>query len=333
MKKINLAIVGATGLVGKTFLKVLEEKDIAIKNLYLFASKKSEGQIILFKGKEYKVHELNEKNIDNKKIDFALFSAGGMISKKFAPIFKEKGITVIDNSSAWRMEKDVPLVVPQVNGEELFWHNKIIANPNCSTIACMAPLKALDEAFKLKSVSFATYQAVSGSGQKGINDFCLTEENCEPKFYPYKIFNNCLPHIDSFEDNGYTKEEMKMVNETKKILKLKKLKVIATCVRVPVLNCHSVSVVAKFKKKVDLQKARDALKNFKSIVLVDDVKNNLYPMPIIANCKDEVFVGRLRKDLFDNKTLTFFSVIDNLRKGAASNAIEILEYLIENEIS
>ena len=330
MRKINLAIVGATGLVGQTFLKVLEEKNIMIKNLYLFASKKSEGKIIKFKGKEYRVHELNEKNISSK-IDYALFSAGGETSKKFAPIFKAKGITVIDNSSAWRMEKDVPLVVPQVNGEDALTHNHIIANPNCSTIACMAPLKALDNVFKLKSVSFATYQAVSGSGQKGINDFCITEENCEPKFYPYKIFNNCLPHIDSFEENGYTKEEMKMVNETRKILNLKNLKVIATCVRVPVLNCHCISVVARFKKKVDLQKALDALKNFKSIVLVDDTKNNIYPMPIIADGKDEVFVGRLRKDLFDSKTLTFFSVIDNLRKGAASNAVEILEYLIQNE--
>ena len=327
---INLTIVGATGLVGSTFLKVLEEKSyIKIDNLYLFASKKSKGKKIVFRNKNYVVEELNKKNITNKKIDYALFSAGAEISKKFAPIFKKQNTVVIDNSSAFRMHKKVPLIVPQVNFDEIKPECKIIANPNCSTIQCMAPLKALDKLFELKEVVFSTYQAVSGSGIKGLKDLALNKKGLKSQFYPYKIYENVLPHIDKFLENGFTKEEMKMVNETKKILNLKKLKVNATCVRIPISYCHSVSVFAKFKKEVDINLAKNALKNFKGITLLDDTQKNIYPMPINALGTDSVYVGRVRKDLSNKKALSFFVVADNIRKGAASNAIEILEEILK----
>ena len=328
-KKINLAIVGATGLVGSTFLKVLEEKSyIEIENLYLFASQKSEGKNVLFRGKNYVVETLCEKNILNKKINFALFSAGGEISKIYAPIFAKEKCVVIDNSSYFRMQKSVPLVVPQVNKNDIQKHKNIIANPNCSTIQCMAPLKALDNVFNLKEVVFSTYQAVSGSGIKGLVDLKNNQQGKESSFYPYKIYENCIPHIDKFLDNGFSKEEMKMVQETQKILG-KKIKVNATCVRVPISFCHSVSVFAKFEKEVDINVAKKALKNFDGITLLDNPKNNIYPMPIIAKNTDSVYVGRVRKDLFCKKALSMFVVADNVRKGAASNAIEILEELLK----
>ncbi len=330
---INLAIVGATGLVGSTFLKVLEEKSyIKIKNLYLFASPKSEGKKIKFRGKTLTVQSLSIENIANKKIDFALFSAGSEISKKYAKIFAENGATVIDNSSAFRMEKSVPLVVPQVNPEALLTRQKIIANPNCSTIACMAPLKALDNIFSLKEIVFSTYQAVSGSGMKGLNDLKQNMLGRKSLFYPYDIYENCLPHIDSFMENGFTKEEMKMINETQKILG-KKIKISATCVRVPISFCHSVSIHAKFKHEFNTKKAREILSNFDGIKLLDDPQNNIYPMPIIAKNKDDVFVGRIRKDLFSKNAMSMFVVADNVRKGAASNAIEIMETMIKNKLN
>ena len=325
---INLAIVGATGLVGSTFLKVLEEKSyIKIKNLYLFASPKSEGKQIVFRGKTHTIHSLSKENILNKKIDYALFSAGSEISKKYAKIFAQNKTIVIDNSSAFRMEKDVPLVVPQVNEDALKKHKNIIANPNCSTIACMAPLKALDSVFSLKEVVFSTYQAVSGSGMKGLNDLKQNMLGNNSQFYSYDIYENCLPHIDSFMENGFTKEEMKMVNETQKILG-KKIKVNATCVRVPISYCHSISIYAKFQKEFNTEKARKALQEHDGIILLDEPKNNIYPMPIIAKNRDEVFVGRIRKDLFSKNAMSMFVVADNIRKGAASNAIEIMEKLI-----
>jgi len=328
---MNIAIIGATGLVGSTFLKVLEEKDyIKIDNLYLYASQKSEGKIIIFKNKPYKVMALIDKNIIDKKIDFALFSAGGEISKKFAPIFKNCGATVIDNSSAFRMEKSVPLIVPEVNAEKIL-DKKIIANPNCSTIQCMAPLKALDNKFNLTKVIFSTYQAVSGSGQKGLNDLDNNKNGEKSKFYPYQIYDNLIPHIDSFLDNGYTKEEMKMVNETRKILNKKSLKISSTCVRVPISFCHAVSIWAEFKKEVDLKEALSSFKQFKNIKILNNSKLNLYPMPILAKGTDNIFVGRVRKDLFNKKAINFFVVADNIRKGAASNAIEIMEYILNHK--
>lgn len=327
----NVAIVGATGLVGSTFLKVLEEKSyIKIENLYLFASKKSEGKIISFRNKSHKVETLSVKNILNKKIDFALFSAGAEISKKFAPIFAKNNCIVIDNSSAFRMDENVPLIVPQVNPEKIFSHKNIIANPNCSTIECMAPLKALDNIFLLQEIVFSTYQAVSGSGQKGLDDLKQNMQGKKSTYYPFDIYENCIPHIDNFMANGFTKEEMKMVLETQKILD-KKIRINATCVRVPISFCHSVSIYAKFKKEVDINIAKNALKNFEGITLFDNTQNNVYPMPIIAKNTDGVFVGRIRLDLFSKKALSMFVVADNIRKGAASNAIEILEKLLQNK--
>ena len=328
---MNVAIVGATGLVGSTFLKVLEEKDyIKIENLYLYASQKSEGKIIFFKNKPHKVIVLKEENIIDKKIDFALFSAGSEVSKKFAPIFKNSGAIVIDNSSAFRMEKYVPLVVPEVNAEKIL-NKKIIANPNCSTIQCMAPLKALDKKFNLTKVIFSTYQAVSGSGHKGLNDLDNNKNGRKSQFYPYQIYDNLIPHIDSFLNNGYTKEEMKMVNETRKILNKKSLKISSTCVRVPISFCHAVSIWAEFKKEVDLQKAISSFKQFKNIKILNDSNSNSYPMPILAKGTDNIFVGRIRKDLFNKKAINFFVVADNIRKGAASNAVEIMEYILNHK--
>lgn len=329
MKQYNIAVVGATGLVGSTFLKVLAEKNFPIRTLYLFASKKSEGKKIVFQNKSYEVIALEETNIKNKKIDYALFSAGGSVSKEYAPIFSKLGAVVIDNSSAWRMDKTVPLVVPQVNLEDAFLNNGIIANPNCSTIECMAPLKALDEEYKLKKVDYTTFQAVSGSGVKGLYDLELTTKGEDPTFYPHPIYNNCLPHIGAFLESGFTEEEMKMVNETKKILRLPHLEVSATCVRVPTQYSHSVVIVAEFEKEVEREKTLSLLQNYESIVVLDDVKNNVYPLATIATGTDKVYVGRVRVDLFNKHKLHMFVVADNIRKGAASNAIEILEELIK----
>lgn len=328
MQKINLAVVGATGMVGGSFLKVLSEKNLPIENLYLFASAKSEGKVLKCLGRECVVEKLAEENVINKKIDYALFSAGGERSKEFAPIFVRAGAVVIDNSSFWRMDKNVPLVVPQVNPEDATQNEGIIANPNCSTIGVMAPLKALDNLFDLEEVDYVTFQAVSGSGMKGVNDLALTTKGEKPEFYPYPIFNNCIPQIDSFADGGFTKEELKMINESKKILHKPNLKVCATCVRVPIENSHSISVSATFDKVVDIKKAREALKNFPSIVLLDDPENSLYPIATIATGTDEIYVGRLRLDQNNPRRVHFFAVSDNIRKGAASNAIEILELLI-----
>lgn len=331
MKKINLAVVGATGMVGGSFLKVLSEKNLPIENLYLFASERSEGKVLECMGRHIVVEKLSEENIKNKKIDFALFSAGGARSEEFAPIFAECGATVIDNSSFWRMNKNVPLVVPQVNPEDAFLNNGIIANPNCSTIGVMAPLKALDMLFDLMGVDYVTFQAVSGSGMKGVLDLERTTRGENPQFYPYPIFNNCIPQIDSFVENGFTKEEMKMVNESKKILGKPDLKVSATCVRVPVANSHSISVSATFEKEVEISKAKEALKKFPSIVLLDEPENSIYPVATIATGTDEIYVGRVRVDPNDPRRLHFFTVSDNIRKGAASNAIEILELLLKRK--
>ncbi|KNF10019.1 aspartate-semialdehyde dehydrogenase Asd [Gottschalkia purinilytica] len=323
MKKVNLAIVGATGMVGNTFLKVLEERDFPIENLYLFASAKSSGSKVIFKGTEYTVEELTESSFD-RDIDIALFSAGGDISKKFAPIAKEKGVTVVDNSSAWRMDKDVPLVVPEVNPEDISWNNGIIANPNCSTIQVVVPLKALHEAFKIKRIVYSTYQAVSGSGVKGIADL----ENGTTNNYPHPISFNCLPHIDSFLDNGYTKEEIKMIEETKKILNDYDLKITATTVRVPVKNSHAVSVNLEFEKPFELSDVYEVLKNAKGVIVQDDPQNTVYPMQITADGHDEVFVGRVRRDFSIENGLNLWVVADNIRKGAATNTVQIAELLV-----
>lgn len=320
MRKYNVAVLGATGLVGGTILKVLEERDFPINNIYFLSSKKSAGSDIIFKGKTYKVQELNEESF-NKDIDFAFFAAGGAVSEKYANIAVEKGIKVIDNSSVFRMKDEVPLIVPEVNPEEAFSGSGIISNPNCSTIQSVLPLKALHDKFKIKRIVYSTYQAVSGSGLGGLKD--LEEGNVE--FYPYQIQANVLPHIDSFLENGYTKEEMKMINETQKILKDDNIKITATTVRVPVEYCHSVSVNLEFEKSFELEDVYKVLEGFEGIIVQDDVKNNIYPMPLDVKGSDKVYVGRIRRDYSLDNGLNLWIVADNIRKGAATNAVQIAE--------
>ncbi|MBV1820163.1 aspartate-semialdehyde dehydrogenase [Bacteroidales bacterium MSK.15.36] len=327
---MNVGIVGATGMVGRNFLKLMEERNFPVKNLYLFASSKSSGKKILFREKEYEVEELT-KNSFNKTIDLLLFSAGGEISKKFAPIAKEHGITVIDNSSAWRMDEDVPLIVPEVNPEDIKWHKGIIANPNCSTIQSVVPLKPLHENFKIKRIIFSTYQAVSGSGVAGMNDLENGLEYLKPKNYPHPIAFNCLPHIDSFMNNGYTKEEIKMIEETKKILHDDKLKITSTAVRVPVYFGHCVSANIEFENSFDIEEIYDVLNNYNGIVVLDDVEKDTYPMPINVEGKDEVYVGRIRRDFSVENGINIWIVADNTRKGAATNTVQIAELLLKNK--
>lgn len=329
MKKANLAIVGATGMVGRTFLKVLEEKKFPINNIYLFASKKSAGKSVKFLGRDIIVEELNHDSF-KRDIDIALFSAGGEISKEYAPIARENGVVVVDNSSAWRMDKDIPLVVPEVNPEDIKWNNGIMANPNCSTIQAVVPLKVLHDAYKIKRIVYSTYQAVSGSGVGGIDDLDNTIKGLENKKYPYKIAYNCLPHIDSFMDNGYTKEEIKMIEETKKILNDDTLRITATTVRVPVKYGHSISINVEFEKDFDVEDVFKLLENSEGIILQDDVKNNIYPMAINCEGKDEVFVGRVRRDFSVESGLNLWVVADNIRKGAATNAVQIAEILVKD---
>ncbi len=290
MKKYNVAVVGATGMVGNKFLEVLSEKQLPVENYYLFASAKSAGKVIDFMGKPHEIIELSEKNIEGKNIDIALFSAGGDVSKEFAPIFAKHGILVVDNSSAWRRDPEVPLVVPECNAEDIKWHKNIIANPNCSTIQAMVVLKPLHEAFKIKRVIYSTYQAVSGAGVKGFNDLKGGICGEAPQKFPYPIFGNCIPHIDLFMDNGYTKEEDKMIFETKKILNDQSIKVTATCVRVPVYFGHSESINIEFEKACTPEQVKEILANAEGVVVQDDVKNNVYPMALTAENKNVVFV-------------------------------------------
>jgi len=331
MKKYNVAVVGATGLVGQTFLKVLKERNFPVEKLYLYASARSAGKIVNFDGKDYTVIELKEENIKDD-IDVALFSAGGSISKEYAPKFKAKGAIVIDNSSAWRMEKDIPLVVPEANPEALDGHNGIIANPNCSTIQVMPVLKVLADKYGLKRVVYSTYQAVAGSGQKGIDDLEANLKGEPSKNYPHQIAFNLLPHIDVFLDNGYTKEEIKMVEETRKILGLPDLRVTATCVRVPVKMGHAVSVNVELEKPFELEDVFKAFEEKEGVIVQDDVSKNVYPMPIVAEDTDEVYVGRIRRDESVENGLNLWVVADNIRKGAATNTIQIAETLIKKGV-
>ncbi len=329
MKKYNIAVVGATGMVGNKMMEVLTEKQLPVENYYLFASAKSAGKKIDFMGKEHTVIELKEENIIGKNIDIALFSAGGDTSKQFAPIFAKHGILVIDNSSAWRRDENVPLVVPECNANDILNHKNIIANPNCSTIQAVVALKPLHEAFGIKRIIYSTYQAVSGAGVRGFNDLKGGICGEAPQKFPYPIFGNCLPHIDVFMDNGYTKEEDKMIFETKKILGDWNMKITATCVRVPVYYGHSESVNVEFEKPCTLEQVKEVLSKAEGVVIQDDVKNNVYPMPITAENKNEVFVGRIRMDETVPSGVNLWVVADNIRKGAATNAVQIAEKAIE----
>ncbi len=329
MKKYNLAVVGATGMVGRKFIQVLEERNLPINNYYFFASARSAGKKILFMGKEYTVLELNKENLEGKNIDIALFSAGAGTSKAFAPIAAELGILVIDNSSAWRMDKKVPLVVPEVNAQDIKRNNGIIANPNCSTIQAVVALKPLYDKYGIERVIYSTYQAVSGAGMGGYRDLEDGIAGDKPKKFPYPIFGNCLPQIDVFTDDGYTKEEVKMINETRKILGDDGLRITATTVRVPVFHGHSESINVELKKPFEIEELKQALADFPGLIVMDEVKEGeakgVYPMPLHATDKDEVFVGRIRRDNSVENGVNLWVVADNIRKGAATNAVQIAQ--------
>ena len=336
MKKYKLAIVGATGVVGRTALSILEEKKLPNFEYHLFASKKSSGKKIRFMEKYYTINELNEHSFDSG-FDFAIFSAGSEISKKFAPIAASTECTVIDNSSAFRMNDNIPLIVPEVNSDKIINYKGIISNPNCSTIQAVTCLKPLDEKYNIKRIVYSTYQAVSGAGSKGIHDlengiksYINSYEDTYPlEKFPLPIFSNCLPHIDVFLPNGYTKEEEKMINETRKILEKPNLKITATTVRVPVFNSHSESINVEFEKNFNsIDEIKKLLSNSPGIVVVDDIQKCKYPTVLDSNGNDNVYVGRIRKDDSVQSGINLWVVADNIRKGAASNAIQILEKLI-----
>lgn len=330
MKEYNIAVVGATGMVGNKFLEVLTERKLPVKNYYLFASAKSAGKVIDFMGKPHTVIELNDENIAKTDVDIALFSAGGSTSERFAPKFAAKGTIVIDNSSQWRMCDDVPLVVPEVNPEDIDWNHGIIANPNCSTIQAMVALKPLHDKYTIKRIVYSTYQAVSGAGVAGYNDLLNGVKGEAPKKFPYPIFNNVLPQIDVFSEDGYTKEEIKMMKETQKILD-KNILVTATTVRVPVLNSHSESINIEFEKPCTLEGIYEALRGMKGLIVMDDIANGVYPMPINTTGHDEVYVGRVRLDRTVKSGCNLWVVADNIRKGAATNAVQIAEKIIEKD--
>lgn len=322
--KVNVAVVGATGLVGSMMLKVLSEKNFPIDKLYLFSSKKSAGSEVEYCGKKYTVEELNENSFEGKDIKIALFSAGGSVSEKYAPIAAKKGVIVIDNSSHFRMNPDVPLVVPEINPEDIKTNKGIIANPNCSTIQSVLPLKPIHDKYKIKRVIYSTYQSVSGSGVKGISDL---EEGTQLA-YKYPIRNNCIPQIDAFMDNGYTKEEMKMIDETKKILH-DDIRVTATTVRVPVKTSHSVSINVETEKPFEIEDVKKIIADYPGMDLQDDIENEIYPMAITSAGKNEVFVGRIRRDFTVDNGLNLWCCADNIRKGAATNAVQIALKILE----
>lgn len=324
---MRIAVVGATGMVGEVMLKVLEERNFPVTELFPVASERSIGKKLKYKGKEYKVIGLEEAV--SLKPDLALFSAGGGTSLEWAPKFAAAGTTVIDNSSAWRMDPNIKLVVPEINASELTSEDKIIANPNCSTIQMVMALSPLHKKYKIKRVVVSTYQSITGTGVKAVQQ--LENEYRGEKgemAYPYPIHRNAIPHCDVFEDNGYTKEEMKLTKETKKILRDDTIAVTATAIRIPVVGGHSESVNIAFENDFDLTEVRQLLNDFPGITVQDNTDVNTYPMPIYAEGKDDVFVGRIRRDFSQPNSLNMWIVADNLRKGAATNAIQIAEYLI-----
>ena len=324
---MRIAVVGATGLVGKKMMQVLEERNFPVSEFYPVASARSVGLKVTFKGKEYEV--ISMEDAISRKPDIALFSAGGTTSKTWAPKFAEVGTVVIDNSSAWRMEPNIKLVVPEVNADAIEKTDLIIANPNCSTIQMVVALKPLHDKYKIKRIVVSTYQSVTGTGKKAVDQLMNERKGIDgEKAYPYTIDLNLLPHIDVFLDNGYTKEEMKMVLETKKIMGDDSIRVTATTVRVPVMGGHSESVNVEFENEYDLAELRSVLEQAPGVIVVDDVANLKYPTPLMAHDRDEVFVGRMRRDETQPKTLNMWIVSDNLRKGAATNAVQIAEYMV-----
>lgn len=327
---MKVAVVGATGLVGTKMIQVLEERNFPVTELIPVASERSVGKEVSYKGKKFKV--VGMQTAIDMKPNVALFSAGGSTSLEWAPKFAAAGITVIDNSSAWRMDATKKLVVPEINAEELTATDKIIANPNCSTIQMVVALNPLHKKYNIQRIVVSTYQSVTGTGVKAVDQMMNERKGIKGEMaYAYPIDLNVIPQIDVFTDNGYTKEEMKMVNETKKIMD-NKIRVTATTVRIPVMGGHSESVNVEFANEFDMNEVRTILQNAPGVILVDDVKNLKYPMPMDAHDKDEVFVGRLRRDETQPKTLNMWIVSDNLRKGAATNAIQIAEYLVGKKL-
>ena len=328
---MKVAVVGATGMVGQVMLRVLEERNLPITELIPVASERSVGKKIKFKDKEFTIVSMNDAIA--AKPEIAIFSAGGGTSLEFAPKFAEVGTVVIDNSSAWRMDPTKKLVVPEINANVLTKEDKIIANPNCSTIQLVMVLHPLNQKYDIKRVVVSTYQSVTGTGKAAVDQLNseIKGENPE-KVYPYQIFKNALPHCDVFADDDYTKEEIKLMKEPKKILGDDTFNLTATAVRVPVQGGHSESVNIEFENEFDLDEVRKILSETPGVVLQDNVKNNEYPMPLYSEGKDDVFVGRIRRDLSQPKTLNLWIVADNLRKGAATNAVQIAEYLVENNL-
>ena len=335
-KEYRVAVVGATGAVGRAMRSILAERDFPVKDLVALATAKSAGLKLEYRGQEVTCQELKPDSF--KDIDLALFSAGGGTSKEFAPAARDAGCVVVDNSSAWRMDPAVPLVVPEVNPDDVDWHKGIIANPNCSTIQMVVAMKPLYDEAKIERVVVSTYQAVSGTGNKAIVEMLeqapkiIAGQPVEPSVYPHQIAFNCLPHIDVFLEDGYTKEEQKMVDETKKIMGDDSIGVSATCVRVSVQNGHAESVNLQFEKPLSVERARELLANAPGVKVVDDPANNAYPMPIDASGKDDTYVGRIRSDPTAPNALNLWVVADNLRKGAALNAVQIAELLAERDL-
>ena len=332
----NIAVVGATGAVGTMMLKLLEERRFPVRRLAPLASARSAGKKLGFSGEELKVEELGVNSFDGVQI--ALFSAGSARSRKFAPIAAKAGAIVIDNSSAFRMEPNVPLIVPEVNPDDIKWHEGIIANPNCSTIQLVLPLKAIHDSVGIERVVVTTMQSVSGTGNRAVEELfnqseaVLESGEVEVDVYPYQIAFNIIPHIEPFHDNGYTNEEMKMINETRKILGAPEMRVTATCTRVPIFNAHSESVNIETREPISPASIRELFRATPGIVLQDDPAADDYPMPLTAENHDEVFVGRIREDESGDNCINLWIVSDNLRKGAATNAIQIAELLVEEEM-
>jgi aspartate-semialdehyde dehydrogenase len=337
MRLHDIAVVGASGLVGRKILELLIERNFPIGKVNTISSDASAGKDVLVKGRQFRLQKLTHDSFKN--MEFVFFCAGGTVSHEYCPAAAKEGCLVIDNSSVFRMENDVPLVVPEVNRQDIFKHNGIIANPNCSTIQLVIALKPLDNLFKIKRVVVSTYQSVSGAGHKGISSLEAEIKNLKAVHhhselhpFPHRIAYNALPQVDIFYDDGYTKEEYKMINETRKILGKKDLAITATCVRVPVIVGHSESVNIEFEKKIGPADVKDALRSFKGVTVVDDPENNIYPMPIDCENKDDVFVGRIRQDSSVKNGINIWVVSDNVRKGAATNAVQIAEEFLKGKV-
>lgn len=322
---VKVAVVGASGLVGSKIREILEERNFPVDRLFAFASSKSAGKEIEFQGKKIVIEELKEDSFDDRGIDLALFAAGGSVSEKYVPLAIKNNIKVVDNSSCFRMDEGVPLVIPEVNPGHIKKDDMLIANPNCSTIQSVLAIANIYKEYGIERIIYNTYQAVSGGGERALED--LYEKKND--HWKYKIYDNMIPQIDSFLDNGYTKEEMKMVNESRKILGDYDIKITATAIRVPVSNSHGVSINLKLKKDFDLDDIKKVLAKTENLVIEDDINKEVYPMPATASGKDEVFVGRIRRDFSDENSLNLWCVADNIRKGAALNAVEIAELLVK----